>query len=152
MLGLLQPFLAYFRPHPGTTWRPLFTWTHRLIALTLVVTSSVALFTSSKLKKANLHPETMTVYIIFYVLNLGLLVVILGIQYGAPEPHIKSGFNTKKANKMSSNWAKRGWEKARRNVQPSRIKRYVSAARNILAVVASVALICFIAIRFDPNN
>lgn len=54
VLCFLQPFGAYFRPHPGTKRRPLFNWVHWLAGNLAHIIGIVAIFFAVKLPKAEL--------------------------------------------------------------------------------------------------
>ncbi|CAB3984117.1 Hypothetical predicted protein [Paramuricea clavata] len=49
VLAIIQPTIAFFRPHPNEPRRPIFNWFHRIIALILVIFVVVTLFKGTEL-------------------------------------------------------------------------------------------------------
>ena len=49
VLAIIQPTIAFFRPHPNTPRRSIFNWFHRIVALLLVIFVVVAVFQGAEL-------------------------------------------------------------------------------------------------------
>ena len=73
ILTVIQPIMAMFRPHPGTSNRPLFNWAHWLVGNSAHIFAIVALFLAGSLAKTNLAGTVwwswlLLAYIIFHVM------------------------------------------------------------------------------------
>ncbi|KAF5280301.1 hypothetical protein FQR65_LT03110 [Abscondita terminalis] len=80
ILCFIQPFGAYFRPHPGTPKRPIFNWLHWLGGNSAHIIAIVTIFFAVKLNKAQL-PDwfdwILVAFVAFHVL-MHLALSILG--------------------------------------------------------------------------
>ena len=73
MFKILQPIMAFFRPHPGASGRSLFNWAHWGVGNTALILAIVAIFLAGTLAKTNLASNTwwvwaITAYVIFHFL------------------------------------------------------------------------------------
>ncbi|XP_058054768.1 putative ferric-chelate reductase 1 homolog isoform X2 [Anopheles bellator] len=66
VLCFLQPIGAFFRPHPGSSKRPIFNWVHWLGGNLAHVIAIVAIFFAVQLQKAEL-PEWMDFILVAFV-------------------------------------------------------------------------------------
>ncbi|XP_056640678.1 putative ferric-chelate reductase 1 homolog [Diorhabda sublineata] len=84
ILCLFQPIGAYFRPHPGTTYRPLFNWAHWLAGNAAHIIGIVAIFFAVRLTKAEL-PEEVDYILVAYVIVHVVTHLILSLLYCVSE-------------------------------------------------------------------
>ncbi|OWA52661.1 putative ferric-chelate reductase 1-like protein [Hypsibius exemplaris] len=83
-LGLIQPIMAIFRPHPGTANRPIFNWAHRLVGFSAHILAIAAIFLGLMMPQMNVLGGRdygaafwiMVAYAAFHVLWLILLQLI----------------------------------------------------------------------------
>ena len=77
--AVVQPIMAYFRPHPGAKNRWIFNWAHWLIGNVTFFLAIAAIFLSIDLPGVGL-PVWMTVAMIGYVLILAVAHLVLMFQ------------------------------------------------------------------------
>jgi hypothetical protein len=75
VLALLNPVMAIFRPHPGTSRRPIFNWLHwavgnsaHILAVVTIFLASEAYSALSKDRSYNAWVFTMLAYVVFHVM------------------------------------------------------------------------------------
>uniref|UniRef100_A0A2M4A6W7 Putative domon domain of stromal cell-derived receptor 2 n=1 Tax=Anopheles triannulatus TaxID=58253 RepID=A0A2M4A6W7_9DIPT len=94
VLCFLQPIGAFFRPHPGSSKRPIFNWLHWLGGNLAHVIAIVAIFFAVQLQKAEL-PDWMdfilVAFVAFHVLMHLLLSIFSWIQIGGCVSERRSG-------------------------------------------------------------
>ncbi|XP_031550577.1 ferric-chelate reductase 1-like isoform X2 [Actinia tenebrosa] len=73
-LALIQPIMAFFRPHPDEAKRYIFNWAHRTVGLSALVLGVVTLFLAVFIKFLDLEKTGLPPLIVFCV---GVLIVLL---------------------------------------------------------------------------
>ncbi|XP_060531143.1 putative ferric-chelate reductase 1 homolog isoform X2 [Cylas formicarius] len=79
ILCFIQPIGAYFRPHPGTSTRPVFNWLHWLIGNSAHIIAIVTLFFAVRLTKAELPDFVdwiLVAYVVVHVISHLVLSVL----------------------------------------------------------------------------
>lgn len=93
ILCFIQPIGAYFRPHPGTSRRPIFNWLHWGIGNAAHIVAIVTLFFAVKLTKAEL-PEfvdwILVVYVVIHVISHLVLSVMNCVAEKSSERRVSS--------------------------------------------------------------
>jgi len=77
ILTLIQPFMATFRPHPGTKNRPLFNMAHWAVGNSAHIFAIVALFLAGSLAKANLATISWWSWLLLAYIIIHFLVHIV---------------------------------------------------------------------------
>uniref|UniRef100_A0A182Q8D5 DOMON domain-containing protein n=1 Tax=Anopheles farauti TaxID=69004 RepID=A0A182Q8D5_9DIPT len=94
VLCFLQPLGAFFRPHPGSSKRPIFNWLHWLGGNLAHVIAIVAIFFAVQLQKAEL-PEWMdfilVAFVAFHVFMHLIFSIFSWIQIGGCVSERRSG-------------------------------------------------------------
>lgn len=75
-LCFIQPIMALFRPHPGTSKRSLFNWLHWFVGNSAQIVGIVTIFFAVDLDKAQLPQETDYLLIAFVVFHALLHLVM----------------------------------------------------------------------------
>ncbi|KAK9732358.1 Reeler domain [Popillia japonica] len=80
ILCFIQPIGAYFRPHPGTSKRPIFNWAHWFGGNAAHIIGIVAIFFAVELNKAELPTWMYWILVAYVVLHVAthFLLSILG--------------------------------------------------------------------------
>nr|CAH7733932.1 unnamed protein product [Callosobruchus chinensis] len=78
ILCFFQPIGAYFRPHPGTSKRPIFNWAHWLAGNAAHIVGIVAIFFAVKLSKAEL-PDFFDYIMVAYVVVHAVTHLLLSL-------------------------------------------------------------------------
>ncbi|XP_022913819.1 putative ferric-chelate reductase 1 homolog [Onthophagus taurus] len=84
ILCFIQPIGAYFRPHPGTSKRPIFNWLHWLCGNVAHILAIVTIFFAVRLTKAEL-PEWMDWILVGFVALHVIIHIVLSILNAASE-------------------------------------------------------------------
>ncbi len=134
----MQPLIAYFRPHPEDEQRPVFNWTHRVIAASMSLFACSALITSVALEKASLPKQTLYFLVGFFVTNFFLLSFVAGYSMGE-ELYRRITRKTEEA--------KAEIRFSDKDVRATRVKLFASVIRLVVAVTMSGAIIYFIISR-----
>ncbi|VEN41700.1 unnamed protein product, partial [Callosobruchus maculatus] len=79
ILCFFQPIGAYFRPHPGTSKRPIFNWAHWLAGNAAHIVGIVAIFFAVKLSKAEL-PDFFDYIMVAYVVVHAVTHLLLSVS------------------------------------------------------------------------
>jgi uncharacterized membrane protein len=94
ILAVIQPVMAYFRPHPGTSNRWIFNGAHWFIGNSAFIFALAAIFLSIDLPSAKL-PVTLTYAMIIYVFIHMFVHLVLMMQrfHDVAQPNQVKGFN-----------------------------------------------------------
>ncbi|XP_072391895.1 putative ferric-chelate reductase 1 homolog [Diabrotica undecimpunctata] len=84
ILCFFQPIGAYFRPHPGTSKRPIFNWAHWLVGNSAHIIAIVTLFFAVGQTKAEL-PEQVEYILVAYVVVHVVAHLLLSLLYCVSE-------------------------------------------------------------------
>jgi len=92
ILTIIQPIMAAFRPHPGTSNRAMFNWAHWLVGNSAHIFAIVALFLAGTLAKTNLSSTTwwswlLMAYIIFHFLAHVILSLVMAKEERSTAVH-----------------------------------------------------------------
>ena len=98
ILAIIQPIMAAFRPHPGTSNRTMFNWAHWLVGNSSHIFAIVALFLAGSLAKTNLSSTTwwswiLMAYIIFHFLAHVILSLVMAKEERSSKVHDHSVSN-----------------------------------------------------------
>ena len=98
ILAIIQPIMAAFRPHPGTSNRTMFNWAHWLVGNSSHIFAIVALFLAGSLAKTNLSSTTwwswiLMAYIIFHFLAHVILSLVMAKEERSSKVHDSSMSN-----------------------------------------------------------
>ena len=75
--GLIQPVMAYFRPHPGTEHRPIFNWAHFLVGNLAIAFAHAAIATSMFVPAAAMARDVGLIIVLSNVFICELLRAVL---------------------------------------------------------------------------
>lgn len=67
VLAVIQPIMAWFRPHPGDSNRYLFNWAHRGVGLSSLVLAVAAVFLGIRMEAAGLDDSPLYAMIVYCV-------------------------------------------------------------------------------------
>jgi len=74
VLAVIQPIMAFFRPHPGEANRFIFNWAHRGVGLSSLILAVVTVFLGIRLPASSLDDSALYAMIVYCV---GVAVVIV---------------------------------------------------------------------------
>ena len=79
VLAFIQPFMAFFRPHPGTSKRPIFNVAHQSVGMSAILLSFVAIGLATRFVAFNLGEGKylLGAFCAFYLIFHLLLTVYL---------------------------------------------------------------------------
>lgn len=81
VLAVIQPTIAFFRPHPGSHKRPIFDWLHRTIALIVVLMAVVTVFKGADLLEEDGGDVASKILIALLVFGLITALVLEFLAY-----------------------------------------------------------------------
>lgn len=86
ILCLIQPLMAFFRPHPGTKYRVVFNWLHWFVGNSAFTLGLAAIFLAGDLAAIKIDPTgyvaCLIVYVIVYtIVHLGLTGNIIWAEH-----------------------------------------------------------------------
>jgi len=75
-LAVMQVTIAFFRPHPGTSMRPLFNWVHWSIGNSAHIVGIACIFLAPELPKAGLKESFWYPLVAFVIFHVGMHIVM----------------------------------------------------------------------------
>lgn len=83
ILAFIQPIMAFFRPHPGTKFRPIFNWAHWLVGNSAFTLALACIFLAgylNKMRGINVggYIACLIVFVIFHFI-VNLILTILNV-------------------------------------------------------------------------
>ncbi|XP_028392495.1 putative ferric-chelate reductase 1 [Dendronephthya gigantea] len=137
VLAIIQPTIAFFRPHPRKPRRVLFNWFHRIVALLLVILAVVTVFKGSELLFSDENNVSKCVIALIVV----ALVTALVLEYLAFRIRAKSspsvGLASETLQEENSIVAESFWE--------TKLQRVLLVVFSLVVFIQAAVMIAYVA-------
>lgn len=140
ILCFFQPIGAYFRPHPGTNYRPLFNWAHWLAGNVAHIIGIVTLFFAVRLTKAEL-PEEVDFILVAYVVVHVVTHLILSLLYCVSEKSSDSRVSSFPMKDLGVNGRNSLYNERNLDARFSSTRKFVLGLYIVIIVVLVVGLV-----------
>lgn len=141
VLAVIQPTVAFFRPHPDSSRRIFFNWFHRFVALLLAVMAVVSVFKGANLVEDNGGDVVSKILIVLltivFITTLILELLAFRIRMQQKEYIADPVVDTSKMQMVSENPGPTFWE--------VKAQRVLLIVLSVLVFILAVVMIAYVA-------
>lgn len=152
VLCFIQPFGAYFRPHPGTKRRPLFNWLHWGVGNAAHILGIVTIFFAVYLQKAELPSWSVYILAAFVAFHV-VMHLVLTLTICVSDGRISNGRINAFPMKDMLGHTRQATQVDRSTDAPfSSFRRLLLGLYAPIILIIAVAMVCLVALAPIPES